>query len=67
MKTIGKITTFVVMVALIATAAINLAIHIKSGEVKTLLKPIQQEQEKTPEENSDTSTPEQQVVASWNK
>ena len=36
MKTIGKITTFVVMVALIACAAINTAIHIKSGEVKEL-------------------------------
>lgn len=36
MKFIGKITTFVIVVGLIACAAINTTIHIKSGEAKNL-------------------------------
>lgn len=36
MKTIGKITTFIVMIGLIACACVNTAIHIKSGEAKGL-------------------------------
>lgn len=36
MKFIGKLTTAVVMLGLIACAAINTAIHIKSGEAKDL-------------------------------
>lgn len=57
MKTIGKITTFVVMVALIACAAINTAIHIKSGEAKDLFVKEQIEQE-VPSEEPGTETPE---------
>ena len=36
MKTIGKITTFIIALAVIATCVINTAIHIKSGEAKDL-------------------------------
>ncbi len=36
MRTIGKITTGIVIIALIVCAAINTAIHIKSGEAKNL-------------------------------
>lgn len=61
MKTIGKITTFVVMLALIACAAINTAIHIKSGEAKDLFVKEQIEQEvpgtETPE--VETTLPEE--------
>lgn len=57
MKTIGKITTFVVTLALIACAAINTAIHIKSGEVKELFVKDQIEQE-VPGEEPGTETPE---------
>ena len=56
MKTIGKITTFVVMLALIACAAINTAIHIKSGEAKDLFVKEQIEQE-VPGEEPGTETP----------
>lgn len=58
MKTIGKITTFVVMVALIACAAINTAIHIKSGEAKDLFVKEQIEQEVPEGEGPGTETPE---------
>lgn len=57
MKTIGKITTFVVMLALIACAAINTAIHIKSGEATDLFVKDQIEQE-VPGEEPGTETPE---------
>ena len=50
MKLIGKITTAVVMLALIACAAINTAIHIKSGELKELFTPEQQVETEAPAE-----------------
>ncbi len=37
MKFIGKITTSIVILALIVCAAVNTAIHIKSGEAKNLI------------------------------
>lgn len=49
MKTIGKITTFIVMLALITATAINLTIHIKSGEVQKLFKPGTQQEQPAPE------------------
>ncbi len=36
MKFIGKITTALVMLGLIACAVVNTTIHIKSGEAKNL-------------------------------
>lgn len=62
MKTIGKITTFVVMVALIACAAINTAIHIKSGEVKELFVKEQIEQEVPGGEEPGTETPADEEI-----
>ena len=50
MKTIGKITTAVVMLALMVCAGINTAIHIKSGEVKELFTPEQQVEVEAPAE-----------------
>ncbi len=44
MKLIGKIVTFVVMLALVVSAGINTYIHIKSGEIKNLLPNTQVEQ-----------------------
>lgn len=53
MRTIGKITTVVVMLALIACAAINTAIHIKSGEAKELFKPTSQVEVEAPAEQAE--------------
>lgn len=44
MKLIGKIVTFVVMLALVVSVGINTYIHIKSGEIKNLLPNTQVEQ-----------------------
>lgn len=38
MKFIGKLTTALVMLGLIACTAVNTTIHIKSGEAKNLFK-----------------------------
>lgn len=53
MRTIGKITTFVVMLGLIACAAINTVIHIKSGEAKELFKADSQVEVEAPAEQAE--------------
>ena len=50
MKTIGKLATAIVILALMGCAAINTAVHIKSGEVKELFTPEQQVEVEAPAE-----------------
>lgn len=59
MKFIGKLTTALVMLGLIACTAVNTTIHIKSGEVKELFKNSQIEAPATPDQSEEKPGAEQ--------